>query len=367
MYEEIGKIFNFIPETNITSKDIYHNRGVFPVYSGNTVGQGIVGYINYYKENQEYLTFTSYGTNAGKLMYRNEKSTVGRNCIGLRLKDEYSGKINLEWFSYAYQNLFYKSRSNNKSGQKKLNKKLLEHVKISIPEFEVQVEQLTFYKMLDSYKISLEKINSRIETLLDKKIKLPDEDNSYIYQGELKKFFNLYGGNSGLTNENIYKNLINNKQMLIPVYSGSKENKRILGKISTNAIIKGKIIKKMNGPAIIVIRKGAAGTMRFVDDKEFTINDDVYVLSPKDKYKEIINLLWFIYEYESLFKTISTAKNGNGTFSKSYAEQQHIKIPKKSIQDSIAKGIFELESNKVKIKNILLRINELLSKDIDYI
>lgn len=81
MYEEIGSIFDFIPETNITSKDIYHNRGVFPVYSGITVGEGIVGYINYYKENEENLTFTSYGTNAGKLTYRNEKSTVGRNFI----------------------------------------------------------------------------------------------------------------------------------------------------------------------------------------------------------------------------------------------------------------------------------------------
>ena len=155
--------------------------------------------------------------------------------------------------------------------------------------------------------------------------------------------------------------------MLIPIYSGSKENKKTLGKIKFNAIIKGKRIKKMNGPAIIVVRKGVAGTMRFVNDKEFTINDDVYVLIPKDQYKNNINLLWFIHEYEPLFKTISTARNGNGTFSKSYAEQQHIVIPKKEIQDSIAKCIFTLESNKIKIENILLKIEELLSKDIDYI
>ena len=96
----IGEIFTFIPETNIVEEYFYNNKGEYPVYSGQTEGDGIVAYIYTYKQNGEYITFTTYGVNAGTVNYRNGKFTIGRNCMGLKPKKEYEDKINLEWFSY---------------------------------------------------------------------------------------------------------------------------------------------------------------------------------------------------------------------------------------------------------------------------
>ena len=92
--EKMCKIFNFLSETNIVEEDFYNHIGDYPVYSGQTENQGVVGKIDNYNQELPCVTFTTYGS-AGKLFYREGKYTIGRNCMGLRPNEKYINEINL--------------------------------------------------------------------------------------------------------------------------------------------------------------------------------------------------------------------------------------------------------------------------------
>jgi type I restriction enzyme S subunit len=83
---KISELFDFLPETNLVEEYLYNNFGDYPVYSGQTEGQGILGYIDSYNQQLPCITFATYGVGAGKIFYREGKYTIGRNCMGLRTK-----------------------------------------------------------------------------------------------------------------------------------------------------------------------------------------------------------------------------------------------------------------------------------------
>jgi restriction endonuclease S subunit len=87
--------------------------------------------------------------------------------MGLRPKKDFKENINLEWFVFKFQNLFNKLRIGDKDGQKSLNKKILEEVKISIPDINVQEEELKLYKKAKSVLASLEQLKKETEDLLE--------------------------------------------------------------------------------------------------------------------------------------------------------------------------------------------------------
>ena len=92
--DTIGNLFDFIPETNIVEEYLYNHPGEYPVYSGQTENNGVLGYIDSYNQELPCVTFTTYGS-AGKLFYREGNYTIGRNCMGLRHKKLYYNKIDL--------------------------------------------------------------------------------------------------------------------------------------------------------------------------------------------------------------------------------------------------------------------------------
>jgi len=143
--DKIGNLFDFVSETNLTERDFYENKGDYPVYSGQTENEGVVSKINSYNQDKPCITFTTYGS-AGKLNYRKGKFTVGRNCMGLRAKKKYSKYIMAEWFAFRFQNLFYRLRIGDPQGQKSLNKLLIQDIKITIPDKQIQKKQLSQYQ-----------------------------------------------------------------------------------------------------------------------------------------------------------------------------------------------------------------------------
>ena len=52
------------------------NAGEYPVYSSQTENDGMLGKINTYMFEGEYLTWTTDGANAGTVFYRNGKFSV---------------------------------------------------------------------------------------------------------------------------------------------------------------------------------------------------------------------------------------------------------------------------------------------------
>lgn len=354
LQEKIGKLFNFISETNITEEYSYLHKGKYPVYSGQTENEGIVSFIDSYKQEGPCITFTTYGS-AGKMFYRNGKYTIGRNCMGLKPKKKYLDKINLEWFVYMYQGLFY--RLTIGETQKSLNKILLKNVIVQIPKLEVQERQLELYK---NAKNALDKINKfrfKANNIINKsKVSY----KNYKYEVNIKNLFNIKSGNTGLTKEFMYYNQPTNTKDSIRVYSGATQERNMMGTISKDAKPKGRDLKIFKGPCILVSRKGYAGTMKLIDDDIFTLNDDAYVLKVKNKWKDKLNIRWFIFQYQDLFYNILTSKSDNATFNKTYAQKQIIKLPKIEEQNKIADQLYKLDKFLKKVNNVEHKLNKLL-------
>ncbi|MEC5425295.1 restriction endonuclease subunit S [Virgibacillus sp. C22-A2] len=140
----------------------------------------------------------------------------------------------------------------------------------------------------------------------------------------IKEVFKINGGNSGLTKRYLYSRRPKESTDAIPVYSGSIGEELSLGYIDNKYLDD---LKTFTGPAVVICRKGLAGSMEYVTDELFTVNDDAYVMYVNDEYKESVNLEWASFNLQKLFYQISTSKNGNGTFSKTYAEKQDFDFP----------------------------------------
>lgn len=352
---KIGEIFEFLPETNLVEEDFYNCAGDYPVYSGQTENQGIVGKINTYNQELPCVTFTTYGS-AGKLFYREGKFTIGRNCMGLRPKVRYINEINLNWFVFSFQNLFYRLRIGDPQGQKSLNKLLLERILIEIPDIKIQERQLKKYEKLSNLKA---KTNNLINKLRDA-IHFYKTYNSLVATGNIKDFLNIEGGNSGLTEEFIYYNLPNTEDEKVMILTSATLERTAMGFISEKAKPDERDLKIFNGPAILVARNGYAGTMTYISDGRFTTNDHAYVINQKEEWKDRINLEWFISEYQALFYVIVTSKSDNATFSKEYAERQIIQIPQIDEQEEIMSKLAPLKNLINQMQLIENEIDELL-------
>jgi restriction endonuclease S subunit len=210
--DKLINIMDFISETNLTEEYFYSNKGKYPVYSGQTSNDGIVALIDSYKETEECVSFTSYGS-AGKLSYRKGKYSIGRNALGLKLKEEYKDKIILKWFAYKFQNVFYRRRIGDIAGQKSLNQILLKNLTIAIPSIEIQNQQLALYEKLNSLLYSISDLQSELDNFLNHKFTELD----YISHDIIGNIFNIKGGNCGLTEHFIYQNQPTNENENIQI------------------------------------------------------------------------------------------------------------------------------------------------------
>lgn len=359
--DSISKIFDFIPETNLIEEDFYYRRGQYPVFSGQTEAEGILACIDSYNQEEPCITFTTYGMNAGKIFYREGKFTIGRNCMGLRPKKEYEDKMNLRWFSYRYQNLFHRLRIGDMKGQRSLNKTLLENVEVVIPSTEVQEKQLDAYEKAQSILSETEELLEKSKSLLRSSIKMID----HVYQEKISVLFHMKGGNSGLTEEFTYYNLPNNKEESIPILSGATIKANRLGDISRDAKPNDKKLKIFSGPAILVVRKGNAGQMSFIERGEFATNDDAYVIIPKEKWKDKINLRWFAHQYQELFFNLVTSKSDNATLNKGYIKNQKVKLPDIDSQNTIGEKLLIIDKSIERLGSSMEHIEDLIEYEID--
>jgi len=131
----------------------------------------------------------------------------------------------------------------------------------------------------------------------------------------ISEIIDFKGGNSGLTEEFIYNNQPSSEEEQIQIFSGATLKQNNMGFVSKNAFPSGKKLKMFKRPTVLVIRKGNAGKVIYLDkDEYFSTNDDVYTLKLKNGWKDKINLIWFSQQYQNLFYNLVTSKSDNATF-----------------------------------------------------
>ncbi len=121
----------------VMSKDyIRNNQGIYPVYSSQTSNNGIIGKINSYQFDGEYLTWTTDGAHAGTIFHRNEKFNSTNVCGLIKIKNN---EVNIKYI-YYYLTIVAKKYVKSGSGNPKLMNNVIGKILIPIPSIEVQTK-----------------------------------------------------------------------------------------------------------------------------------------------------------------------------------------------------------------------------------
>jgi len=131
----------------ISKMELQENIGEYPVYSSQTLNNGVFGKINTYDFEGQYVQWTTDGANAGSIFYRNGKFSVTNVCGLLKVKDEYFNVINTNYLSYALT-MESKKYVNYATSNPKLMSNVMEKITVLIPPIEIQEE---IVRILDKF------------------------------------------------------------------------------------------------------------------------------------------------------------------------------------------------------------------------
>jgi type I restriction enzyme M protein len=118
-------------KSEYTRKYIRDHPGEHPVYSSQTVNDGIIGRINSYDYDSECLTWTTDGVYAGTVFYRSGKFSMTTHCGALMLKQEFQEKIDLKYVYYYLRKRLREYAIGE--GNKRVTVNVMKNVLIEIP------------------------------------------------------------------------------------------------------------------------------------------------------------------------------------------------------------------------------------------
>lgn len=131
--------------------------------------------------------------------------------------------------------------------------------------------------------------------------------------------------------------LLQSKDKKYIVLSGATLENNYLGDIPYCEIA-GKPLKIFEDKeGLLIVRKGKAGETKYLPKGNYTINDDAYILSVKEKYIGKVDIRWFRIQYRQKIMEYSSSSD-NGTWNKTgFFENVLIDIPDMNEQLRIVK------------------------------
>ena len=108
-------------------------RPQYPVYSSQTSNNGIMGYLDEYDFDGEYITWTTDGANAGTVFYRNGKFNCTNVCGTIKVRD----KVDAYFLSVILQSATAKYVSANLANPKLMNNTMAS-IKVRLPDIDGQ-------------------------------------------------------------------------------------------------------------------------------------------------------------------------------------------------------------------------------------
>lgn len=153
---ERGKVFS--------KQYVRENPGIYPLYSSQTLNDGLLGLIHTYNYDGEYLNWTTDGANAGTIFHRKGKFSI-TNVSGLikPLSDD----INVRYLYYILS-VITKSYVSSGMGNPKLMSNVMSTVKYPLPPLEVQNE---IVQILDNFTELEAKLEAKLEAELEARTK----------------------------------------------------------------------------------------------------------------------------------------------------------------------------------------------------
>ena len=152
----MGESFDLSRGVVISKNEIERRPGIYPVYSSQSVNDGVLGLIDSYRYDGEYITWTTDGANAGTVFYRHGKFNCTNVCgiAKARIPKMSPAFVALMIAQYAKSYVSY-------VGNPKLMSNIFAQILFSYPSASEQrkiAEKITAIdKVLADYKAQLEK------------------------------------------------------------------------------------------------------------------------------------------------------------------------------------------------------------------
>lgn len=175
----IGRLSNLGRGRVISAIEIAENEGEYPVYSSQTENNGVMGRLNSFDFEGEYVTWTTDGANAGTVFYREGKFNCTNVCGTIQPKNW--EQIDLKFLPY-YLNLGTKF-----SVRLDINPKLMNNMMAKIPlVIPPKKEQTAIAAYLDRKTAEID------ELIADKKrlLELYEEEKTVIINQAVTKGIN---------------------------------------------------------------------------------------------------------------------------------------------------------------------------------
>lgn len=141
----------------ISNEEIASNVGIYPVYSSQTFNDGVMGYIDTYDFDGNYITWTTDGANAGTVFTRSGKFNCTNVCGTLKSN---KSETNIRFYMYAL------SMANKWFVRHDINPKLMNNV---ISAIRVPVCSILEQKQIANF---LDHETAKIDTLIEKQKRL---------------------------------------------------------------------------------------------------------------------------------------------------------------------------------------------------
>lgn len=321
----------------ISKLDIEKNKGIYPVYSSQTLNDGVLGCISTYDFDGEYVTWTTDGANAGTTFYRNGKFNCTNVCGTLKAKEP-----NLINMNYLSRVLNCVSRQYVvKVGNPKLMNKEVARIEIPLPPLEVQEE---IVKELEGYQAVIDGAQKVIDNW---KPTLPINPNwEKVKLGEVCKTSS--GGTPLTTKEEYYT------PAEIPwINSGEVKNGEIKSAIKyiSKLGMEKSSAKLMPKETVLVAMYGATAGQVGILKIEATTNQALCCILPNDVF--VPKFLYYILRQETNY--LLTLCVGGAQPNISQATIKSLKLPVPSIveQQEIVSKIEEEEKSIEECKKLI--------------
>ena len=285
----IGKICK-ISRGIVMSKDfIRDNHGDYPVYSSQTENNGCLGYINTYKYDGEYVTWTTDGANAGTVFYRSGKFSITNVCGLLEVKDLMV--VNTKYLYYALS-IEARRYVNQGMGNPKLMSNIMASVQIPLPALPVQRE---IVRILDSFTLYSAELTAELTARRKQYEFYRDKLLNFNQQEvEIKKLSDIFDTRNGYTPSTSNKEYWATNDIPWFRVEDIRANGRILNDsiqhVSFSAI-KGKVFP---ANSIIISTSATIGEHALITCESIANQRFTYLML-KDQYKDKYNIKYLFY------------------------------------------------------------------------
>ena len=154
-WKKLGEVANLVRGRVISKDYIRDFEGEYPVYSSQTANDGVLGSINSYMFDGEYLTWTTDGAYAGTIFRRKGKFSITNVC---GLIDITCRNIKQD-FLYFWLSKTAKDYVLEGMGNPKLMSNVASTILIPIPSLE---EQTRIVGILDTFTSAIDNLKEQI-------------------------------------------------------------------------------------------------------------------------------------------------------------------------------------------------------------